>query len=391
MATRELGIILHGATGGICSIQHLRNSLAPIIAAGGVPIGDGVAGDRVVPKPLLVARNAERLAAVAAEHGGLAWSTDLDAALADPGYPVLFDAAATHLRRSVLTRAIEAGKHVYCEKPVAPSVEDGLALLRAAEAKGLKHGAVEDKLFLPGFAKLERLAGDGFFGRVVGFRLDFGWWVFDGIERPSQRPSWNYRKADGGGLVSDMHPHWRYVVEGILGPISRVAAMAWTAQTARRDEDGATFPVDVEDAVHTLLEMQSGARGTITASWATRVRRDDLVTFQIDGTAGSALATLRRCHTQAAADTPLVRGFAMGRDQDTMDVDVDYRADWREVPDRGPYKNPYRFGWEGFIRHVVADEPFRSPLSAGIRDVQLAEACLASAAEHRWVDMTPLA
>lgn len=386
MATRELGIILHGATGGICSIQHLRNSLAPIIAEGGIE----VAGERVMPKLLLVARNAEKLAALAAEHGGLDWSTDLDAALADSGYPVFFDAAATHLRLATLNRAIEAGKHIYTEKPVAPSVADGLGLLEAVRASGLKHGAVEDKLFLPGFAKLKKLAEDGFFGRVVGFKLDFGWWVFDGIERESQRPSWNYRKEGGGGLVSDMHPHWRYVVEGILGPIGRVAAMSWTAQTERRDEDGETFPVDVEDAVHTLLEMDSGARGTITASWATRVRRDDLVTFQIDGTEGSALATLRRCYTQKAADTPLVRGFLMGRDQDTMDVNVDYSADWQEVPDPAPYKNPYRFGWEGFIRHVVADAPFWSPLEAGIRDVQLAEACLTSAAGHGWVDMKPV-
>lgn len=386
MAMRELGIILHGATGGICSIQHLRNSLAPIVAEGGVTVG----GDRVLPKLLLVARNAEKLQAVAAEHGGLAWSTDLAAALANPDYPVFFDAAATHMRLDVLTRAIAAGKHIYTEKPMAPSVAQGIDLLRAAEAKGLKHGAVEDKLFLPGLAKLHRLAREGFFGRVVGFKLDFGWWVFDGIERDSQRPSWNYTKEGGGGLVSDMHPHWRYVVEGILGPIARVAAITWTAQTERRDEDGVRFAVDVEDAVHTLLELDSGARGAICASWATRVRRDDLVTFQIDGTDGSALATLRRCYTQSAADTPLVRGFLMGRDQDTMDIDVDYAADWQEVADEAPYKNPYRFGWEGFIRHVVADEPFWSPLSAGIRDVQLAEACLASAVEHRWVDLKPV-
>ena len=187
-----------------------------------------------------------------------------------------------------------------------------------------------------------------------------------------------------------MHPHWRYVVEGILGPIGRVAAMSWTAQGERQAEDGSRFGVDVEDAVHTLLEMASGARGTITASWATRVKRDDLVTFQIDGTDGSAVAGLRRCYIQKAADTPMVRGFAMGRDQDTMDVDVDYGADWQEVPDAAPYRNPYRFGWEGFIRHVVAGEPFEAPLSAGIRDVQLAEACQTSAARGGWVDMTPL-
>ncbi|MBI3129415.1 MAG: Gfo/Idh/MocA family oxidoreductase [Candidatus Tectomicrobia bacterium] len=383
MATREIGIILHGATGGIGSFQHLRNSLAPIRAEGGLPAG----GDTIMPKPLLAGRNAERLAAVAAENGGLDWTTDLDAALRNPEYPVFFDAAATHLRFGLLKRAIEAGKHIYAEKPVAPTAEDGLALLRAAEARGLKHGAVEDKLFLPGFRKLHRLVDSGFFGRIIGFRIEFGWWVFDGVAAPSQRPSWNYRKSSGGGLISDMHPHWRYIVEGMLGPIKRVAAMAWTGQTVRADESGDRFGVDVEDNAHTLLEMESGARGAILASWSTRVRRDDLVAFQIDGTGGSAVAGLRRCWKQPARDTPAIRGFLMGRDADTMNVNVDYREGWQEVQGSEPYKNPYRFGWEGFIRHVAAGEPFYADLAGGIRDVQLAEACQRSAAEGRWMEM----
>ena len=221
-----------------------------------------------------------------------------------------------------------------------------MSLLRAVQAKGLKHGAVEDKLFLPGFLKLRRVVESGFLGRVIGFQIQFGWWVFDGIEAESQRPSWNYRKAGGGGLISDMHPHWRYIVEGTLGPIVRVAALSWTGQTERADEAGARFEVDVEDNAHTLLELESGARGAILSSWSTRVRREDLVTFQVDGTNGSAVAGLRRCWKQAAGDTPLVRGFLMGRDADTMDVSVDYREGWKEEPDPAPYKNPYRYGWE---------------------------------------------
>lgn len=386
MATRELGIILHGATGGICSYQHLRNSLVPIIAEGGVAVGD----DLIMPKLLLIGRNPERLAEVAEKNGGLDWSTDLDAALRNSDYPVFFDAAATHLRLDLLKRAIEAGKHIYTEKPVAPSVNDGMELLRAVEAKGLKHGAVEDKLFLPGFRKLHSLVESGFFGSIIGFRIEFGWWVFDGMEAESQRPSWNYRKKSGGGLISDMHPHWRYIIEGIIGPIERVAAMSWTGQKVRADEAGERFDVDVEDNAHTLLEMANGARGTILSSWSTRVRRDDLVSFQVDGTQGSAVAGLRRCWAQAASDTPTIRGFLMGRDADTMQVAVNYRDAWQEVPDVAPYKNPYRFGWEGYIRHVIADTPFYADLAAGIRDVQLAEACQQSAAEGRWVDMVQL-
>lgn len=386
MATQTLGIILNGATGRICRTQHIRGALAQIRDEGGLPVGD----DRIVPRLLLAGRNEARLANVGAEFGIEEWTTDLDTALADPGFPVFFDAAATHLRFDTLNRAIGAGKHIYTEKPIAPSVEQGLELMRKADAAGLRHGAVEDKLFLPGFRKLAHLMENGFFGRVVGFKLEFGWWVFDGIEAESQRPSWNYRKSGGGGLLSDMHPHWRYVIEGILGPIAQVACTAWTARPERIDEDGKRYNVDVEDATATLLELESGARGAIMSSWATRPRGDDLVTFQIDGTGGSAVAGLRRCWAQSAADTPRIEGFNMGPDAATMDVSVDYASQWKEVPDVGPYKNPYRFGWEGFIPHVVAGTPFAHTLAAGIRDVQLAEACALSSADHSWVGMAPV-
>ena len=386
MATRDLGIILNGATGGICSFQHLANSLVPIRDEGGLRIGD----ETVVPRLLLVGRNEERLADVARANDVDAWTTDLDVALGDPDYPVFFDAAATHMRVGILHRALAAGKHIFAEKPVAPTVADGVALLRDADARGLKHGVVEDKLNLPGLRKLAGLVENGYFGRVVGFKLEFGWWVFDGISQPSQRPSWNYRAETGGGLFSDMYPHWRYVIEGLLGPIDSVAAAASTAQGARADEAGAAFDVDVEDNVATLVRMESGALGTVLSTWATRVRREDLVTLQIDGTAGSAVAGLRRCHIQRAADTPAIAGFRMGKDADTMDVATDYFAGWQEVTDTTPYKNPYRYGWEAFIAHVVADTPFPALLPAGIRDVQLAQACLDSAASGTWVEMASL-
>jgi predicted dehydrogenase len=262
--------------------------------------------------------------------------------------------------------------------------------MRAADAKGLKHGVVEDKLFIPGFRKLRQLVDDDFFGRIVGFHIEFGWWVFNGIEIKSQRPSWNYKMSGGGGLISDMHPHWRYIIEGILGPIERVSSTSWTGQTKRADEAGKEFDVDVEDNVHTLMEMTNGARGSILSSWATRVRRDDLVTFQVDGTDGSAVAGIRRCWKQAASDTPAIHGFQMGRDADTMQVNVNYDAAWQEVQDATSYENPYRVGWERFLTHVVAGTPFYADFSAGIRDVQLAEACQLSAESGSWIDMTQL-
>jgi predicted dehydrogenase len=381
LAVREIGIIVNGATGRIASTQHLANALVPIRAAGGVVAGS----DRIVPRILLAGRDSGRLAAVAERFALEASTTDLDAALANPDFTVFFDAAATRQRVAVLTKAIAAGKHIYTEKPVAPSLADGLALMRAAQTRGIRHGAVEDKIHLPGLQKLAQLAAEGFFGRVTGFRLDFGWWVFDGAERPSQRPSWNYRRSGGGGLTLDMYPHWRYVIEGLLGPIRRVVTGINTAIPDRIDEAGNRYRADVDDTSLTLAELASGAIGTIACSWATRVRRDDLLTLQVDGTGGSAIAGLHRCFAQSAADTPTIRHF-----NPDHDIGADYRAQWTEVAGASAYTNPYRVGWENFLRHVVTGEAFASDLSAGLRDVQLADACCRSAAGSRWIPVEPL-
>jgi predicted dehydrogenase len=378
MATNTIGIIVNGATGRIGSTQHLQNALVAIRREGGLAIGD----DRVMPRVLLVGRDGERLAATAKAHDVAEWTTDLDAALADRDFAVFFDAAATHQRPGVVEKAIAAGKHIYCEKPVATSVAQGLELLRAVEARGLKAAVVEDKVYLPGLQKLAHLASTGFFGRVVNFRLEFGWWVFDGVDVACQRPSWNYRRAGGGGLILDMVPHWRYIVEDIVGPIARVVSAAWTATPERVDERGAHYRVDVEDSCVVLVALESGAHGTILSSWATRVRRDDLLTLQVDGTHGSAIAGLHRCWTQSLGETPRIAHFNVKED-----IGADYRAGWREVPAAGPYQNPYRIGWEQFLRHLVAGAPLRSTFSAGIRDLALAEACHRSMKEDRWVSL----
>ena len=379
MATQTIGIIVNGATGRIGSTQHLANALVPIIEDGGLLLG----GDRLLPRLLLIGRDRERLAAVARACKLTRWSTDLDGALSDPGFAIFFDAAATQQRVPVLEKAIAAGKHIYSEKPVAPTVAEARTLLHAAAACALKHGAVEDKIYLPGMQKLAALTRSGELGRIVNFRLEFGWWVFDGSDRTCQRPSWNYR-AGGGGLILDMYPHWRYVLETILGPIVRVASAEWTATPERVDERGERYEVAVEDSAATLVELAGGVFGTILSSWATRVRRDDLFTLQVDGTKGSALAGLHRCHLQPGAQTPAIGHFSIAKD-----LGADYRNEWSEVPALVSYPNPYRVGWEQFLRHVASDAPLASDFAAGIRDLAFAEACHRSMRERRWVDFAP--
>jgi predicted dehydrogenase len=379
MATRSIGIIVNGATGRIGSTQHLANALVPIMAQGGLALGD----DRLMPHLLLVGRDAERLAAVARTHQLADWTTDLDAALSDPAYAIFFDAAATQQRVAVLEKAIAAGKHIYSEKPVAPTAAQGLALLQQAQGRELKHGAVEDKVYLPGLQKLAKLTTNGALGRIVGFRLEFGWWVFDGREQPCQRPSWNYR-AGGGGLILDMYPHWRYVIETIVGRVARVCSAEWIATPERVDERGERYGVAVEDSATTLIELDGGAFGTILSSWATRVRRDDLLTLQVDGTHGSAVAGLHRCHVQTSVQTPTIAHFSV-----TKDINADYCAGWSEAPALATYTNPYRIGWEAFLRHVAAEAPLPTDFAAGIRDVAFAEACHRSMAERTWVTFLP--
>lgn len=378
MSAETLGIVINGATSGIANRQHLAQALVPIIAEGGLSFGNRV----VMPRLLLLGRDAVRLKATAERFGLDEWSTDLAGALADDVYPIFFDAGHTGGRASRLRAALAAGKHVYTEKPFVTEIGEGREIGRLAAERGLKLGVVEDKLFMPGPTKLRTVVESGALGRIVNFRLDFGYWIFSHPDGPPQRPSWNYRKADGGSLLLDMYPHWRYLVEGIVGPIRRVVSAAWTAIPERLDEDGAPYRVDTDDSTATLVELENGAFGTITSSWATRVRRDDLVVFQVDGTDGSASAGIHRCFVQSLAATPRVQ-FDPNRD-----TNPDYRAAWSVAPYEPPFANGYRMGWEAFIRHVVENGPLAADATAGLRDVALAKACQASIDEERWVPLS---
>jgi predicted dehydrogenase len=378
MPTHSIGIILDGATGRLGTTQHLR-ALRTIRDEGGLALANG---DRLVPEPLLLGRDRQKLAALAAASGGLRWSVDRDASLADPSIDIYFDASATGGRAQRAQAALGAGKHVYLEKPIAANLEEALA--RAAARGGTKGGVVQDKLFLPGLKKLRKLYQTGFFGRVLSIRLDFGWWVFDGEAFPAQRPSWNYRKATGGGLILDMFAHWRYIFDRLLGPITAVSCRHMTAQPRRRDEAGRPFEVDVEDHAFAIFELEGGVLAQIAASWASRVKRDDLLQIQVDGTEGSAVAGLHRCWVQPLVATP--RPFFSPDEPQVMVFD----AQWQEMPDMLPFENGYRAGWELFLRHVAEDAPFPAPLIEGAKSVQLAEACYESERERRWVDLEPL-
>jgi predicted dehydrogenase len=380
MGTRTIGIVIEGATGRLGTTQHLR-SLMAIRGEGGLPLGNG---DRLMPEPLLLGRNKEKLAVLAGAQGGLKWSTDRDACLADPEVAIYFDATATGGRPQRAAAAIAAGKHLYLEKPIAGSLDEALDLARRAERAGLKNGVVQDKLFLPGLRKLAKLYQSGFFGRVLSVRLDFGWWVFDGELYPAQRPSWNYRRATGGGLVLDMFAHWRYIFDRLLGAIRSVMCRGTTAIPTRRDESGEPYPVDVEDHAFAIFELEGGVLAQLSSSWASRVKRDDLLQIQVDGTAGSAVCGLHRCFIQPLVATPKPF-FDPERPQALV-----FDEQWQEMPEIESFRSSYRAGWEMFLRHVAGEEPFPSPLIEGAKGVQLAEACYRSDRERRWIDLPPL-
>jgi len=386
MSTQRLGLIMHGVTGRMGTNQHLARSIAAIRAQGGVVLGNG---DRVMPDPILVGRSADKLEALARTYGIARWSTDLDEALANPDDAVFFDAGTTQLRPTLLAQAIHAGKHVYCEKPIATNLNEAVAIARLAEASGLKHGAVQDKLFLPGLRKVDMLRRAGFFGRMLSVRIEFGYWVFEGDLQPIQRPSWNYRSEDGGGVILDMMCHWRYVLDNLFGEVKAVSCLGATHIHKRWDEAGQPYPATADDASYATLEL-TGHQGEpviaqVNSSWTTRVRRDDLVTFHVDGTDGSAVATLTGCRTQSRVNTP--RPVWNPDVRQTMN----FLEQWQEVPDVESNDNGFKIQWEHFIRHVIGNAPYRWTLAEGAKGVQLVEAALQSWRERRWIDVPPLA
>lgn len=377
-----VGIVLNGVTGRMGLRQHLVRSILAIRAQGGLPRPDGVA---IWPEPVLVGRSRDKLAAVAAGYGLQRWTTDLDEALAMDDVQVYFDAQITQRREKGVRAAIAAGKHVYCEKPVAEDSGSALELHRLAREVGVKDGVVQDKLFLPGLLKLKRLVDGGFFGRILSVRGDFGYWVFEGDWQPAQRPSWNYRAAEGGGIVTDMFCHWRYVMDDLFGPVRSVYCQAATHIPERVDEQGRTYQATADDAAYAIFELDGGIVVQFHSSWATRVHRQELVEFQVDGTEGSAVAGLVDCVVQHRSMTPKPVW------NPDLPVQDDFRAQWQPVPDNEDFGNGFKRQWELFLRHVVDDEPFRWNFVEGAKGVQLAELGLRSWREGRKVDVPELA
>jgi predicted dehydrogenase len=381
MAEIRLGLMMHGVTGRMGLNQHLIRSIMAIRQQGGVALDNG---DRVMPDPILLGRNAEALERLARTHGLSRWSTDVDGALANPADTVFFDSASTRGRAHLLERAMRAGKHVYCEKPVAPALSTSLELVRLARKCGVKHGVVQDKLFLPGLLKLAMLVKSGFFGRILSVRGEFGYWVFEGDLQPIQRPSWNYREADGGGIILDMMCHWRYVLDNLFGDVKSVSCLGITHIPQRWDEQGRQYAATADDACYATLRLQGDIVAQINSSWCTRVRRDDLVTFHVDGTHGSAFAGLMDCRSQSRVNTP--------RPVWNPDLrqPMNFFDQWQDVPDTRANENGFKVQWEQFIRHVVADTPFQWDLLEGAKGVQLVECSLQSWRERRWVDVPTL-
>ncbi len=379
--THSVGIVMNGVTGRMGLNQHLRRSIHAIMQQGGVSVNDR---ETIMPRPLLVGRNADKLQAISNEFGGLEWTTDLDQALANPDYSVYFDAQTTDRRAEAVTAAIAAGKHVYCEKPIAGETAVALELYRKAEQAGVKHGVVQDKLWLPGFLKLQHLRELGFFGRILSVRGEFGYWVFEGETVSPQRPSWNYRQEDGGGIILDMLCHWRYVLDNCFGAVKAVSCFGATHIPERRDEAGQPYACTADDSAYATFELEGGIIAHFNSSWTVRVRRDDLLTVQVDGTKGSAVAGLRDCWVQPYAATP--------RPVWNPDIPstIDYFDTWQKLPDQDRYDNAFKRQWEMFLLHVVKDAPFQWTLLEGAKGVQLAEKGLESWKTRRWVDIPEL-
>ncbi|WP_188196203.1 Gfo/Idh/MocA family protein [Nonomuraea sp. SYSU D8015] len=377
----RVGIIMNGVTGRMGTRQHLDRSIVAIRDQGGLTLADG---RKLLVDPILVGRNAAKLKELASRYGVDRWTTSLDEALADPNDTIYFDAQLTDLRAEAVKAAIAAGKHVFCEKPTAGNLNEALELVRLADAAGVKHGVVQDKLFLPGIRKLKRLIDGGFFGDLLSFRLNFGYWVFEGDWQQPNRPSWNYRAEEGGGLILDMYPHWRYVLDNIIGPVKSVLCHGQVHIPRRWDENGDEYRATAEDAAYGMFQFDNGVLAQFTTSWVTRPYRDEIGEWQLDGTLGSAIAGLRDCRVQSRANTPMPVW------NPDIPNPIDFRAGWSEVPDNQEFGNAFRIQWEMFLRHVVEDAEFPWDLLEGAKGVQLAELAMRSWHERRWIDIPDL-
>ncbi|HCE46290.1 MAG TPA: oxidoreductase [Lentisphaeria bacterium] len=381
MKLHKVGIIMNGVTGRMGTNQHLMRSIVAIIKQGGVKISDTEA---IMPDPILIGRNETKLQELLKMSGLTKCSTDLDAVLKDPAYTVYFDSQTTDRRVEAVKKAIKAGKHVYCEKPIAVNSKDALEMHALAKKAGVKSGVVQDKLWLPGLLKLKMLIDSGFFGKILSVRGEFGYWVFEGDIIPAQRPSWNYRKEDGGSMILDMFPHWRYVIDNLFGEIKAVSCLGATHIPKRRDEQGKEYKCTADDSAYGTFELENGTIAHFNSSWSVRVRRDDLFTMQVDGTKGSAVAGLRKCLFQASAGTPKAIW------NPDIDNPINFYDSWTQVPDTSNYDNAFKIQWELFLKHVVCNTPFRWTLLEGAKGVQLAEVAFKSWQKRAWVDVPVL-
>ncbi len=384
MAEKRIGIIMNGVTGRMGTNQHLVRSILEIRRQGGVRLKDGT---RLMPDPVLIGRNPQKIAALARQHGIERFGTDLEQALATKHDEVFFDAASTQLRPKLLKMAIKAGKHIYCEKPVSTTLAEAVDLYRAAKKAKVKHGVVQDKLWLPGLLKLAQLKEQGFFGRILSVRGEFGYWVFEGDtargQPPAQRPSWNYRRKDGGGIILDMLCHWRYVLDNLFGEVKAVSCLGATHIPVRWDEAGKKYKATADDAAYATFQLAGGTIAHFNSSWTVRVRRDDLLTLQVDGTKGSAVAGLRRCLFQSYEKTPKPVW------NPDIPQPIDFFEGWEEL--RGDdYENAFKVQWELFLKHVAGEGPFRWGLLEGAKGVQLAELGLKSWKQRKWIDIQKL-
>ncbi len=386
MNTPSLTIAMHGVTGRMGTNQHFIRSILALMREGGVRLPSG---PKLQVVPILVGRNDEKLRYLAETVAGreigrsLEWTTDLDGVLSDDRVDVVFDASSTLQRADIVRRAAESRKAVYCEKPIATAADDAQRLAEAVEATGVKNGVVQDKLWLPGMRKLRLLRDQGFFGKILSVRGEFGYWVFTGHQgdQPAQRPSWNYRREDGGGIMIDMFCHWEYLIGDLFGKIDSVLAHATTDISERVDEAGREYRCTADDSAYAIFQLKNGITCQFNNSWSTRVRRDDLLTVQVDGTDGSAVAGLRECWVQPAAATPKPIW------NPDIPQPIDFFQGWQQLPDATDYDNAFKIQWELFLRHCVGEGDFPWTIRRGADGVALAEAGQRSVDERRWITL----
>jgi len=316
------------------------------------------------------------------------WTTDPGEVIEAEDVDIVHICTPNHLHFDALRRAIAAGKHIYCDKPVTATLEEADALARLLPAYRQKGQVALQYRFFPATLKAKQLVQSGFLGPVTHFR---GLYLHSGSADPARAVNWKSTAAAGGGVIRDLGAHIVDLLWWLVGPFQAVTCVdrIWSAQRPDADHPGQMLTVDAEEGAAALARCADGAFGVIEVSKIATGAEDEL-RFEIHGERGAVRFNL------------MDPNFLEVYDARRPDGDLGGDRGWQRIACVQKYPRPAAFpgpkftlGWirghvhslYAFLR-AIADDAEPSPsLTEGLHLQRVLEAIRESAASRTWVHL----